>query len=92
MTSEDTITVPREHYERLKNERVVLFGTNNGKWTDGELEGNAVNAAVESAGNVIEHEKLTEVPVSRFTAQQFREMIQQAAWAYMQVYVGYVPF
>ena len=92
MTSEDTITVPREHYERLKNERVVLFGANNGKWTDEELEGNAVDAAVEAAGNIIEHEKLTEAPVSKFTIEQFREMIQQAAWAYMKVYVDYIPF
>ena len=92
MTSEDTITVSREHYERLKNERVVLFGANSGKWTDEELERNAVDTAVEAAGNVIERENLTEAPVSRFTVEQFREMIQQAAWAYMQTYVEYIPF
>jgi len=79
LTSEDTVTVPRQHYERLKNERVVLFGANSGKWTDEELERNAVDAAVEAAGNVIEHEKLTVTPVSKFTIEQFREMIQQAA-------------
>ena len=36
--TEETITVTREHYERLKNERVVLFGENSGKWSDEELE------------------------------------------------------
>ncbi len=92
MTSEDTITVPREHYERLKNERVVLFGANNGKWTDEELESNAVQAALEAAGRVIETGRLTQRPIASFTPDQFREMIQQATWAYMQIYVDYIPF
>ena len=92
MTSEDTITVPREHYERLKNERVVLFGANNGKWTNEELEANAVDAAVEAAGQIIEAGGFIDRPLSELTREQFSALIQQAAWAYMQVYVDYVPF
>ena len=88
----ETITVTLEHYERLKNERVVLFGENNGKWSDEELEGNAIQAAVQAAGEIIEDEKLTSIPVSEFTLKQFRAMIQRAAWAYMKVYVDYIPF
>jgi len=90
--TEETITITREHYERLKNERVVLFGANNGKWTDEELENNAVAAAIESAGKEIEADKLMNTPVSEFNPEQFRAMIQQACWAYMKVYVDYVPF
>ncbi|NQT35243.1 hypothetical protein HQ587_08640 [bacterium] len=90
--TEKTITVTREHYERLKNERVVLFGENSGEWSDEELEGNAVLAAIQAAGEIIEDKKLTSIPVSKFTPEQFLAMIQQAAWAYMQVYVEYIPF
>jgi len=90
--SEETITVTREHYERLKNERVVLFGANNGVWTDEELEANAVAAAVEAAGQFIEPNGLTDRPLSALNIEQFKALIQQAAWAYMQVYVEYVPF
>ena len=90
--SEETITVTREHYERLKNQRVVLFGANNGAWTDEELEANAVAAAVESAGQLIEASGLADRPLSAFTSEQFKVLIQQAAWAYMQVYVDYIPF
>jgi len=88
----ETITVTREHYERLKNERVVLFGENSGEWSDEELEDNAVQAAVQTAGEIIEDEKLMSIPVSEFTPEQFRAIIQRAAWAYMKVYVDYVPF
>jgi len=87
-----TITITREHYERLKNDRVVLFGENNGEWTDEELENNAVSAAIEAAGEIIEGEKLPHISVSEFTPEQFRALIQRAAWAYMKVYVEYVPF
>ena len=90
--TEETITVTRQHYERLKNERVVLFGENSGKWSDEELESNAVQAAVEAAGRIIETDRLTKRPITSFTSDQFREMIRQAAWAYMQVYVDYIPF
>ena len=90
--TEETITVTREHYERLKNERVVLFGENNGKWSDEELEDNAIQASIQAAGEIIEDEKLTSIPVSEFTPEQFRAIIQRAAWAYMKVYVDYVPF
>ena len=90
--TEETITVTHEHYERLKNERVVLFGENNGEWSDEELESNAISAAVEVAGEIIEGEKLTSIPVSEFTQEQFMAVIQRAAWAYMKVYVDYVPF
>ena len=90
--TEETITITREHYERLKNQRVVLFGANNGEWTDEELENNAVQTAIESAGKEIEANKLMNTPVSEFTLEQFRAMIQRAAWAYMKVYVDYVPF
>ena len=90
--TEETITVTRQHYERLKNERVILFGENNGKWSDEELEENAVDAAIEVAGKVIEVFGITDRPLSRLTQDQFRNIIQQAAWAYMQVYVDYVPF
>ncbi|MBT3231499.1 MAG: hypothetical protein HN356_01655 [Calditrichaeota bacterium] len=87
-----TITITREHYERLKNDRVVLFGENNGEWTDEELEGNAISAAIEAAGEIIEGEKLLQIPISEFTQEQFKALIQWAAWAYMKVYVEYVPF
>ena len=87
-----TITITREHYEQLKNSRVVLFGENNGEWTDEELENNAVSAAIEAAGKYIEGVKLLGTPVSEFTQEQFRALIQGAAWAYMKVYVEYVPF
>jgi len=90
--SEETITVTREHYERLKNERVVLFGANNGVWTDEELEGHAVDAAVEAAGNVIDDASMAGRPLAALTNNEFRRLIQRAAWAYMQVYVEYVPF
>jgi len=43
--NEGTITVTREHYERLKNERVALFGANNGVWTDVELEDHCINSS-----------------------------------------------
>ena len=90
--TEETITVTREHYERLKNERVVLFGENSGEWSDEELEDNAIQAAVQAAGKIIEGEKLMSIPVAEFTPEQFHAMIQRAAWAYMKVYVDYVPF
>lgn len=90
--SEETITITREHYERLKNERVVLFGANNGVWTDEELEMNAVAAAIEAAGRIVEEGGIAGKPLLDLTADQFTTMIQQAAWAYMQVYVDYVPF
>ena len=87
-----TITITREHYEQLKNSRVVLFGENNGEWTNEELENNAVSAAIDAAGQYIEEEKLMSTPVSGFTQEQFRTLVQHAAWAYMKVYVEYVPF
>ena len=87
-----TITITREHYERLKNDRVVLFGENNGEWTDEELEANALSAAIEAAGGIIDGEKLSQIPISEFTPEQFKAVIQKAAWAYMKVYVEYVPF
>jgi len=90
--TEATITISREHYERLKKERVVLFGANNGEWSDEELEGNAVSAAIDAAGQYIEEENLMTTPVSKFTPEQFGAMVQRAAWAYMKVYVDYVPF
>ena len=86
------ITVPREQYERLKRERLVLFGANNGEWSDEELENNAVAAAMEAAGTTIEAQRLAGKPLSQLTSEQFERIIQQAAWAYMQVYVDYVPF
>ena len=90
--TEETITVTREHYERLKKNRVVLFGENNGEWSDEELEDNAVQAAIQVTGEIIEGENLTSIPVSEFTPEQFRAIIQRASWAYMKVYVDYVPF
>ena len=90
--SEENITVTRKHYERLKNERVVLFGANNGVWTDEELEANAVNAAIEAAGQMIEAGGLVNRPLSALTQEEFRTLIQNAAWAYMKVYVSYIPF
>ena len=89
---EETIIVTREHYERLKNERVVLFGANNGEWTDEELEANAVDAAVEAVGQIIEAGGFIDRPLSALNRKQFGALIQQAAWAYMQVYVDYVPY
>ena len=89
---EETITITRKHYERLKNERVALFGENNGEWSDEELEGNAVNAAIQAAGEIIEGENLSDISVTEFNPEQFRAMIQRATWAYMKVYVNYVPF
>ena len=90
--SKDNITITREHYERLKDERVVLFGENNGKWTDEELENNAIDAAIQAAGEIIEKQKLSKVPLSEFTTKQFSGIIQKACWSYMQVYVNYIPF
>jgi len=87
-----TITITREHYEQLKNSRVVLFGENNGEWTDEELENNAVSAAIEAAGQYIEEDKLMSKSVSEYTPAQFSALVQRAAWAYMKVYVEYVPF
>ncbi|MDP8240836.1 MAG: hypothetical protein P9X24_17245 [Candidatus Hatepunaea meridiana] len=43
-------------------------------------------------GEIIENEMLGTVPVSEFTQEQLRAMIQRAAWAYLKVYVDYVPF
>ncbi len=90
--SEETITITRAQFERLKNERVVLFGANNGEWSDEELEANAVAAAVEAAGQFIEASGLANRPLSALDVEQFKALIQQAAWAYMQVYVDYIPF
>lgn len=90
--SEETSTITRAQFERLKIERVVLFGANNGKWTDEELEANAVAAAVETAGQFIEASGLTDRPLSALDVEQFKDLIQKAAWAYMQVYVEYIPF
>jgi len=90
--SEETITVTREHYEHLKNQQVVLFGANNGEWTDEELEMNAVAAAVEAAGQFIEASGLANRPLSALTSEQFKALIQQAAWEYMRIYVDYIPF
>ena len=87
-----TITITREHYEQLKNSRVILFGENNGKWSDEELENNAVAAANEAAGQYIEEEKLMNTPVAEYSQEQFSALVQRAAWAYMKVYVTYVPF
>jgi len=87
-----TITITREHYERLKNDRVVLFGENNGEWTDEELENNAVSAAIEASGQYIEEEGLMSKSVLEYTPEQFSALVQRAAWAYMKVYVEYVPF
>ena len=87
-----TITITREHYEQLKNSRVVLFGENNGKWTDEELESNAVSASIEAAGQYIEEEGIINKSVSEYTPEQFGALVQRAAWAYMKVYVEYVPF
>jgi hypothetical protein len=87
-----TITITREHYERLKNDRVVLFGENNGEWTDEELENNAVAAAIGATGQYIEEERLMNTPVSEYTQEQFSALVQRASWAYMKVYVEYVPF
>ena len=89
---EEMVTVTREHYEKLKSQRLVLFAVNNGKWTDAELENNALEAAIHRAGELIEEERLTNRPLSQLTQEQFRRILQQAAWAYMQVYVDYVPF
>ena len=89
---EDTITVTREHYERLKKNRVVLFGENNGEWTDEELEVNAVQAAIQAAGQFIETGELIDRPLSALTHEQFSALIQRACWKYMEVYVEYIPF
>lgn len=86
------ITVSREHYERLKKERVVFFGANNGIWSDEELEQNAVDAAVVAVGQVIEQTGLGDRSISALSVEEFRNILQQAAWAYMQVYVDYIPF
>jgi hypothetical protein len=88
----ETITVTREHYEQLKNQRLVLFAANNGEWSDEELEEHAVEAAMEAAGAMIETQQLSDTPLSQLTPEQFKQLLQQAAWAYMQVYVDYVPF
>lgn len=90
--SKDNITITREHYERMKSERVVLFGENSGEWSDEELENNAIDAAIQAAGEMIEKHKLNDLPLSKLTIEQFREIIQQATWSYMQVYVNYIPF
>jgi len=90
--NEETITITREHYERLKNERVALFGANNGVWTDEELEYHAVDAAVESAGQFIEAKGLGGKPMASLSPEQFRAILQQACWKYMQTYVDYIPF
>ena len=87
-----TITVTREHYEQLKNSRVVLFGENNGEWTNEELENNAVSAAIDAAGQYIEAGGLIDRPMSALTREQFSTLIQQACWKYMEVYVEYIPF
>ncbi len=76
----------------MKNERVVLFGENNGKWTDEELENNSIDAAIQAAGEMTEKHKLNDLPLSKLTIEQFREIIQNACWSYMQVYVNYIPF
>ena len=86
------ITVTREHYEKLKSQRLVLFAANNGEWSDEELEQHAVEAAMSAAGELIESQQLTETPLSQYSPGQFQQLLQQAAWAYMQVYVDYVPF
>jgi hypothetical protein len=88
----EMITVTKEHYEQLKNQRLVLFAANNGEWTDEELENHAVEAAMEATGALIESQELSDTPLSRLTPEQFKQLLQQAAWAYMQVYVDYVPF
>jgi len=90
--NEETITVTREHYERLKNERVALFGANNGVWTDVELEDHAVDAAVEAAGRFIEAHCLSDKSMASLSPEQFRAILQQACWKYMQTYVDYIPF
>ena len=90
--TEEMITVTREHYERLKKNRLVLFAANNGEWTDEELESNAVDAAVEAAGKIIESGGLIDRPLSALTCEQFSALIQQACWKYMEVYVDYIPF
>ena len=90
--SAETITITREHYERLKNQRVAFFGANNGIWTDEELEMNAVSAAIEAAGQVIEEGKFTDRPLSALTHEQFSMLIQQACWKYLEVYLEYIPF
>lgn len=89
---DETITISREHYEKLKKPRFVLFAANNGEWNDEELEQYAVDAAVEAVGNLIESRQLANRPLSQLTPEQFRRFCQQAAWAYMKVYVDYVPF
>ena len=88
----EMITVTLEHYEKLKSQRLVLFAANNGEWTDEELEDHALDAAMDAAGGQIEVQKLIDTPLSKLTTEQFRQILQQAAWAYMQVYVDYVPF
>ena len=90
--TQEMISVPREQYERLKKERLVLFGANNGQWSDEELENNAVATAIAAAGQVIESGGLTDRPLSTLTREQFSTLIQQACWKYMEVYVDYVPF
>ena len=90
--TEETITVTREHYERLKKERVVLFGANNGEWSDEELEDNAVSAAIDAAGQIIEAGGFMDRPLSALTREQFSALIQRACWKYLEVYVEYIPF
>jgi len=90
--TEKPIIISREHYERLKKEQVILFGENNGEWTNEELENNAVSAAIEAAGKYIEEVKLMGTPVTQFTQVQFLALIQGAAWAYKKEWAEYVPF
>ena len=90
--SEETITVTREHYERLKSERLVLFGANHGIWTDEELERQAVEAAVEGAGQFIESSGIGNRALESIDPEQFRSLLQQACWKYMETYVNYIPF
>ena len=90
--TEKPIIISREHYERLKKEQVILFGENNGEWTNEELENNAVSAAIEAAGKYIEEVKLMGTPVTQFTQVQFLALIQGAAWAYKKEWAEYVTF
>jgi len=90
--TEKPIIISREHYERLKKEQVILFGENNGEWTNEELENNAVSAAIEAAGKYIEEVKLMGTPVTQFTQVQLLALIQGAAWAYKKEWAEYVPF
>jgi len=90
--TEKTIAIAYAHYERLKNERVVLFRENNGELSDEELQGNAVQAAIQAAIETIEDDKLITATILEFTPEQLCATIQRAAWAYIEVYVDYVPF